>query len=78
VICVKAISMYVDDAAYGELKALAKARRRPVAELVRDAMSEHLAQARGRDSIADIKPHASGKLRRKWKRHELVDEMLAR
>lgn len=74
----KAISLYVDEPIYRQLKALAKAREQPVAELVREAMSDYMANLQSGESLLDVKPHASGKLRKTWKRHELVDEMRGR
>jgi len=75
---VKTISLYVEEPRYRELKALAKARGRPVAELLREAMVDYLARVRGERSMLDLPPHSSGKLRRTWRRHELLDEMRRR
>lgn len=74
----KTISLYVDEHIYQDLKLLAEARQRPVAELVREAMNEYVANARSGESLLDIQPHPSGKLHKTWKRHELVDEMRGR
>jgi 16S rRNA U516 pseudouridylate synthase RsuA-like enzyme len=74
----KPISLYVEEGRYRELKALAKARGQPVADLLREAMAEYLARARMDRSMLDIRPHASGKLKRSWRRHELFDEMRRR
>lgn len=73
----KPISVHVSDEDYGELKALAARRGRPVAELIREAMAEYLRQESGRvRSLFDLEPHASGALREDWRRSDLYDEMI--
>lgn len=74
----KAISCFVDEPIYRKLKALAKARQRPVAELLREAMGDYVVRAESGESLLDLAPHASGKLRKTWKRTDLVDEMRGR
>jgi predicted transcriptional regulator len=75
----KPISVHVDDEDYRELKTLAERTGRPVAELIREAMAEFLAQRRGRGaSIFELEPHPSGRLLAPWSRAELFDEMLDR
>jgi hypothetical protein len=75
----KPVSVYLPERPYQELKSLAARRDRPVAELIREAMDQYLERERtsGR-SILDIPPHRSGRLRRRWTRAELLDEMLRR
>jgi hypothetical protein len=76
---VKLISLHVPGAAYDELKSLAAAEGRPVAELIREAMSEYLSRERrsGR-SVLEIEAHDGGRLRKGWTRSGLFDEMLRR
>ena len=75
----KSISIHVSEKSYHELKSLAARRGRPAAELIREAMGEYLERERGsRRSVLDIDPHPSGRLRRRWTRSELLEEMLAR
>jgi len=73
----KPISVHVDVAEYEELKELASRQGRPVAELVREAMSAYVAQER-RDgpSVLDIPPHGGGRQIRGWTREEIYDEMI--
>lgn len=71
------ISLHVEDEVYRDLKSVAERTGRPVAELIRDAMSEYLARRVGKGgSIFDLPPHESGALLRGWTREELLDEML--
>lgn len=71
------ISLHVEDEVYRDLKSIAERTGRPVAELIRDAMSEYLARRVGRKgSIFDLSPHESGSLLQGWSREELLDEML--
>ena len=74
----KTISVYVDEQDYAQLKALAEEQQRPVAELLRDAMSIYVAQARVAKSMADVPAHASGGRRGGSARHGLLDEMRKR
>jgi Ribbon-helix-helix protein, copG family len=75
---VKTISVYVEEQRYAELKALARQQRRPVAELLRDAMNDFVERARAAGSIKDIPPHRSGPRRGRSARHGLLDEMRGR
>jgi hypothetical protein len=71
------ISLHVEDEVYRDLKSIAERTGRPVAELIRDAMSEYLSRRVGNGgSIFDLRPHQSGALLRGWSREELLDEML--
>ena len=73
----KPISINVSENAYREFKVLAAREGLPVAELIRQAMREYLQRQQGKKhSILDIPFHASGKLRKKWTRAEILDEML--
>jgi hypothetical protein len=72
----KPISLHVPDEAYSEIKTLAARRGKPVAELIREAMTEYLARESGHSiSLLDLKPHPSGPLLEPWTRSELLDEM---
>ena len=74
----KPISVYADEDEYDRLKSLAAQLDRPVAELIREAMSDYLARRSGRGaSLLDLPAHPSRRLLRPWSRDELVDEMLA-
>ena len=72
----KPISVHVSETDYEELKSMAARTGRPVAELIRRAMTEYLDRERtsGR-SVLDLPGHDSGKLRETWTRGDLVDEM---
>lgn len=73
----RAISVYVEDEEYQRLKSLASLEGRPVAALIRQAMTSYLErEAKPERSILEIEPHASGRLLRGWTRSELLDEML--
>lgn len=75
----KPISIHVPEEAYQELKSLAQRQGRPVAELIRQAMADYLDRDRrsGR-SLLEVRPHRSGRLRKRWTRAELADEMSGR
>lgn len=75
-IYMKPISVYVEELDYEELKALAASRRQPVAELIREAMTEYLVRSRAKSSMRDLPPLAAGRQREDWEREELYDEML--
>lgn len=73
------ISVHVEDEVYGSLKRLAQRTGRPVAELIREAMTEYLVRRHGGESsILDLPPHPSGPLLQPWTREELLDEMRER
>lgn len=73
----KPISLHVEDDVYRTLKALAGRSGRPVAELIREAMTEYLGRKIGAGpSLLDIPAHPSGALLKTWTREELFDEML--
>jgi hypothetical protein len=72
----KVISLHVDEGIYRGLQGRAVRLGRPVADLIRDAMERYVRQEAGAGpSVLDLLPHDSGKLRRKWLRSELMDEM---
>ena len=74
----KPISLHVPERPYQDLKSIAARRGRPVAELVREAMVQYIERERkSSQSILDLAPHPSGRLRKRWTRSELLDEMLA-
>lgn len=69
--------MHVENDVYRNLKSFAAITGRPVAELIREAMSEYMARKVGRGgSIFDLPSHASGPLIHGWTRDEIFDEML--
>ncbi len=75
----KPISLHVEEKSYRELKSLAERSGRPVAELIREAMTEYTLHRHGASgSLFDLPPHPSGALRVPWTRAELLDERLRR
>lgn len=72
----KSISTHVSPQAYERFRVLASRRGRSVAELIREAMDAYLAEERQQGpSLRDIPARRSGRLKKKWTRAELVDEM---
>lgn len=79
IIFMKPISLRIEEGMYRDLKFLAERTGRPVAELIREAMSEYLSREAGDGkSILDLTPHSSGVRLRGWTREELLDEMRGR
>ena len=75
----KPISLHVADEDYRSLKLLAERTGRPVAELIREAMSEYLdRRGKRKGSVFDLSPHPSGQLLVPWTRDELLEEMRGR
>jgi len=75
----KSISVHVSERDYQELKSLAAASDRPVAELIRQAMADYIQRIRQEGQpLASLDPHDSGALLRPWTRAELLDEALER
>lgn len=75
----KPISLHVNEDVYRDLRSLAERSGRPVAELIREAMSEYLTRRQGNGgSIFELSPHPSGAQLRGWSREELLDEMYGR
>jgi len=73
----KPISIHVSEPAYQELKALAAREGLPVAEIIRQAMSEYLEEHGGRRrSLLDVAPHPSGEQLGEWTRAEILEEMI--
>lgn len=74
----KTVSLYVSDVAYAEFKSLAAQSERPVAQLIREAMSEWLATHR-RDghSLAHVEPIDCGAPLAPYDRADVADEMYA-
>ena len=73
----KPISLHVEEKSYRELKSLAERTGRPVAELIREAMTEYALHRHGASgSLFDLEPHPSGALLVPWTRAELLDERL--
>ena len=73
----KAISVHVAEDDYRRFKLLAAMKGRPVAELIREAMSAFLHRERmtGRP-LTEIPAHDSGPMLEAWTRAEVFDEML--
>jgi hypothetical protein len=75
----KPISVHLAEKPYLELKSVAAIRGRPVAELIREAMAQYLERERSSArSILEVPAHPSGRLRKRWRRSELLDEMRER
>jgi 16S rRNA U516 pseudouridylate synthase RsuA-like enzyme len=75
----KPISLHVNEDIYRDLRSLAERTGRPVAELIREAMSEYLTRRQGSGgSFLELPPHPSGAQLRGWSREELLDEMYGR
>jgi predicted DNA-binding protein len=75
----KAISVHVAEQTYEALRAFARREGRTIAEVIREALIDYLAQQRAAGkSVLEIAPHASGRLRRGWTRSDLLDEMRSR
>jgi len=73
----KTISVHVTDDDYQELKSIAARHRRPVAALIREAMTRYLQSEKPRAaSVLDLPAHDSGRALAGWTRSELLDEML--
>lgn len=75
----KVISLHVPEKPYEELKEIAASEGRPVAALIREAMADYVArEAKPARSLRDIPPHRGGRLRKRWTRSEILDEMIGR
>jgi hypothetical protein len=75
----RTISVNVSEADYDEFKSLAAQDDRPVAELIRDAMSRWLGDRRRTGpSLVDIQPVDCGAMLRPFERSEVADEMFDR
>ena len=75
----RTISVHVSEADYAAFKSLAAQDERPVAELIREAMSHWLAgHRRTGGSLADIRPVECGAPLRPFDRSEVADEMFER
>ena len=73
----KPISVHVSDEHYSSFKALAARRRQPVAELIRQAMSDYLEhETQASISLCELPAHPSGRLLEPWTRAELMEEMI--
>jgi len=71
------ISLSVPEDSYREMEHLASLRGQPVAELLREAMTDYLRREAGTDrSVLDLPAHPGGALLGAWRRSELFDEML--
>lgn len=72
----KPISVHVSEDDYQELKSMAARTGRPVAELIRRAMSEFVARERPEQrSVLQLPAHDSGRAKEPWTRSDLLDEM---
>ena len=75
----KVISLHVPERPYEELKEIAASEGRPVAALIREAMADYVArEAKPARSLLDIPPHKGGRLKKRWTRSEIFDEMIGR
>lgn len=75
----RTISVHVSEADYAAFKSLAAQDERPVAELIREAMSRWLVeQRRNGGSLADIRPVDCGEMLRPFDRSEVGEEMFDR
>jgi predicted CopG family antitoxin len=75
----KTISLHVPEDAYSELKSLAARRDQSVAAVIREAMDNYLEQERKRGrSVLDLEPFRCGRLRKRWTKSDVLDEMLNR
>lgn len=73
------ISIHVSESDYAAFKSLAAQDQRPVAELIREAMSGWLTtHRRSGGSLADILPVDCGSSLRPFDRSELADELFRR
>lgn len=72
----RTISIHVSAADYDEFRSLAAQHGRPVAELIREAMSRWLSGHR-RDgaSLLDLEPIDCGSLLRPFERSDVAEEM---
>jgi hypothetical protein len=76
---VRTISVHVSETDYAAFKSLAAQDERPVAALIREAMSDWLAQhQRVGASLAEITPVDCGAQRVEFHRDELADEWFGR
>lgn len=75
----RTISVHVSEADYAAFKSLAAQDERPVAELIREAMSHWLVgYRRTGGSLADVRPLDCGAQLRPFDRSEVADEMFER
>ena len=73
----RAISLHVDDDDYQRFKHLATTRKRPIAELIREAMRDFLHKERASGhTLENITARDGGTFLKPWTRGELYDEML--
>lgn len=72
----RAISVHVDEREYEAMKALAERAGRPVAALIRDAMSSYLERREAQaGSVLDLPTARCGGQIRPWTRSEIYDEI---
>ncbi len=75
----RAISVHVSDSDYLAFKSLAAQDQRPVAELIREAMSRWLVEhRRSGGSLADVLPVDCGASIRPFERSEIAEELFER
>jgi predicted transcriptional regulator len=75
----KPISVYVPSDTYRQYKGIAARQGRPVAELIREALEDYLTRrkSQGRSAL-ELTAHPSGRLKKRWTRAEIADEMWRR
>jgi hypothetical protein len=75
----RTISVHVSEADYATFKSLAAQAERPVAELIREAMSDWLVgHRRNGGSLSNVRPVDCGAPLRPFDRAEVADEMFER
>lgn len=75
----RTISLHVSESDYAAFKSLAAQDERPVAELIREAMSRWLLeQRRSGGSLTDVVPVDCGAPLRPFDRSEVADELFDR
>ena len=75
----RTISVHVSESDYANFKSLAAQAGRPVAELIREAMTRWLVDhRRNGGSLADVQPVDCGAVLRPFDRGEVADEMFDR
>ncbi|MEO6195975.1 MAG: ribbon-helix-helix protein, CopG family [Thermoanaerobaculia bacterium] len=73
----RVLSVVFDKNDYRDLKSLAERTGRPVAELIRQAITEYLNRHRSRrGSIFDVSVHHGGAQLQTWSRQDVFDEMI--
>ena len=73
----KSISIYVSEKTYTEFKKYAQAQDRPVAELIREAMELYRDRTiQPQTSLKRMPTSPKPRLKRRWTREEIQEELL--